>query len=184
MVLTPTKQIPLGFMAPEFNLINPLTGESESLTELKSNKATMIVFMCNHCPYVVHILDGLVQLANDYLPKGASIISINSNDIINYPDDSPEKMVDLIHRNNIPFPYLFDETQEVAKAYNAACTPDFSIFNDKMECVYRGQMDNSRPGSDEPVTGRDIRKALNSILLDEELNMTQIPSVGCNIKWK
>ena len=184
MVLTPTTQINLGFQAPDFNLFNPLTSKKNTLDQLRSEKATVIVFMCNHCPYVVHILDGLVELANDYLPKGVSIIAINSNDIVNYPDDSPEKMVDLIHENNIIFPYLFDETQDVAKLYHAACTPDFSIFNSQMECVYRGQFDNSRPGNDIPVTGKDIRDALDCILEGKQLKIMQKPSIGCNIKWK
>jgi peroxiredoxin len=184
MVLTPTTKIPLGFKAPYFELLNPLTGENQSLLELQSNQSTVIVFMCNHCPYVVHILDGLVELANDYLPKGISIIGINSNDIINHPDDSPEKMIDLVNKNNIPFPYLFDETQAVAKAYHAACTPDFSVFNSEMECVYRGQMDDSRPGSGIPVTGCDIRMVLDSLLAGNPINKFQKPSIGCNIKWK
>ena len=184
MVLTPTTQIPLGYKAPGFNLLNPLTGKTQSLHELKSNKATLVIFMCNHCPYVVHVLEGLVKLANDYMSKDISVIAINANDIINYPDDSPEKMIDLIHEYNIPFPYLFDESQEVAKLYSAACTPDFSVFNGKMECVYRGQLDNSRPGNNEPVTGSDIRMVLDSILTNTEISGVQKPSVGCNIKWK
>ena len=184
MVLTPTTQIPLGYKAPGFNLLNPLTGKIQSLNELKSNKAPLVIFMCNHCPYVVHVLEGLVKLANDYISKDISIIGINSNDVINYPDDSPEKMIDLIHEYNIPFPYLFDKTQEVAKLYHAACTPDFSVFNGKMECVYRGQLDTSRPGNNEPVTGSDIRMVLDAILANTEITNIQKPSIGCNIKWK
>ena len=184
MVLTPTTQIPLGYKAPDFNLLNPLTGKYQSLNELKSNYATVVIFMCNHCPYVVHVLDGLVKLANDYMSKEITVIGINANDIINYPDDSPEKMVDLIQDYKLPFPYLFDETQTVAKAYHAACTPDFSIFNGQMECVYRGQLDDSRPGNGEPVTGSDIRIVLDSILANREIKIISKPSVGCNIKWK
>jgi len=184
MVLTPTTKIKLGFQAPNFNLLNPQTSKIESLNKLKSDKATVIIFMCNHCPYVVHVLEGLVQLANDYLPKGVSIIAINSNDVSNYPDDSPEKMVDLISDNNIKFPYLFDETQDVAKAYHAVCTPDFSVFNGQMKCIYRGQLDDSRPGNDIPVTGKDIRCVLDTMLIGQELDMVQKPSIGCNIKWK
>ncbi len=184
MVLTPTIKIPLGYKAPDFNLLNPVTGNIQSLSALQSDKATVIIFMCNHCPYVVHILEGLIKLAHDYMPKGVSFIGINSNDIVNYPDDSPEKMIDLINNHNIPFPYLFDETQEVAKAYHAACTPDFSVFNGRMECVYRGQLDDSRPGNSEAVTGSDIRLVLDTILSKKVLNMFQKPSVGCNIKWK
>ena len=184
MVLTPTKKIHLGYQASEFNLLNPLTGETQSLQELKSDKATVVIFMCNHCPYVIHVLDGLVKLANDYLPQGVSIIGINSNDIVNYPDDSPEKMVDLIQNHNISFPYLFDATQDIAKLYHAACTPDFSIFNNLMKCIYRGQLDDSRPGNHIEVTGQDIRSVLDAILQNKEINSLQKPSVGCNIKWK
>ncbi len=140
--------------------------------------------MCNHCPYVIHVLDGLIDLANDYLPKGVSIIAINSNDIVNYPKDSPENMIKLVNNYDIPFSYLFDETQQIAKEYNAACTPDFSVFNKDMECVYRGQMDDSRPGNSIPVTGADIRLILDGLLSGVEIKKTQKPSVGCNIKWK
>ena len=184
MVLTPTEQIPLGYKAPSFNLLNPLTGDYQSLDDLKSDKATVIIFMCNHCPYVIHILDGLIQLAKDYLPKDVSFIAINSNDVVNYPADSPDKMIELINENKIPFPYLFDSTQDIAKAYRAACTPDFSIFNSSMDCVYRGQLDDSRPGNSKPVTGRDIRLVLDAILCNSEININQKPSVGCNIKWR
>tara|TARA_B100001250_G_C19725730_1_gene755973 strand:- start:216 stop:770 length:555 start_codon:yes stop_codon:yes gene_type:complete len=184
MVLTPTKQIPLGFLAPDFELLNPLSGETQSLINLQSNKATLIVFMCNHCPYVIHILDGLIALAQDYSSQGVSVIAINSNDTLNYPDDSPEKMIDLVTDYKIPFPYLFDSTQSVAKAYNAECTPDFSVFDGAMKCVYRGQMDDSRPGNNLPVTGDDIRLVLDSVLLGNKIGISQKPSVGCNIKWK
>ena len=184
MVLTPTIQIPLGFQAPDFELLNPVTGNDQSLQELKSDRATLIIFMCNHCPYVVHVLDGLVELAHDYLSKNISIIAINSNDIVNYPDDSPEKMIELVNKYNIPFPYLFDSTQSVAKAYKAACTPDFSIFNSSMDCVYRGQLDDSRPGNNIPVTGNDIRIVLDSLLSGDDISVLQKPSMGCNIKWK
>tara|TARA_B100000579_G_scaffold433985_1_gene453842 strand:- start:5705 stop:6259 length:555 start_codon:yes stop_codon:yes gene_type:complete len=184
MVLTPTKQIPLGFFAPDFELLNPLSGENQSLINLQSKKATLIVFMCNHCPYVIHILDGLIALAQDYEPKGVSVIAINSNDTLNYPDDSPEKMIDLVTDYTIPFPYLFDSTQSVAKAYSAECTPDFSVFDGSMKCVYRGQMDDSRPGNNIPVTGHDLRLVLDSVLLGNKIEISQKPSVGCNIKWK
>ena len=184
MVLTPTTQIPLGYYAPNFNLLNPVIGKLQSLDELKSQKATVIIFMCNHCPYVVHILDVLVKLSNDYLTKSISFIGINSNDILKYPDDSPEKMVELVKNYNISFPYLFDENQDVARAYKAACTPDFSIFDMNMKCVYRGQFDDSRPGNNKPVTGLDIKSVLDSILHGKQINNLQKPSLGCNIKWK
>ena len=184
MVLTPTTQIPLGYQAPKFDLLNPYLGEKQSLDELKSEKATVIVFMCNHCPYVIHILSSLVEVSNEYLAKGISFIAINSNDIVKYPDDSPEKMNMLINNYDILFPYLFDETQEVARAYSAACTPDFRIFNSQMNCIYRGQFDDSRPGNNTPVTGSDIRLVLDSILATKEIGHFQKPSIGCNIKWK
>ena len=184
MALTPTKKIPLGFQAPNFDLLNPMLGKKQSLIELQSTKATLIVFMCNHCPYVIHLLEGLVQLARDYLCQDVAFIGINSNDIINYPDDNPENMVKLITEYGIPFPYLFDNSQEIAKAYHATCTPDFSIFNGDMNCVYRGQMDDSRPGNDKAVTGHDLRLVLDSILSDKKIHFLQKPSIGCNIKWK
>lgn len=184
MSLTPTTDKALGFIAPAFSLIEPKTQKQRNLSELKSNTATVIMFICNHCPYVVHIKKALVQLANDYHTKGISFIAINSNDSENYPADSPDMMVKDSERYHYPFPYLFDETQEVAKAYDAACTPDFSIFDKEMKCVYRGQLDDSRPNSGIPVTGKDIRKVLDSILNNKKISEDQRPSIGCNIKWK
>lgn len=184
MARTYTEQIPLGFMAPGFILPDAVTGKMTSLNELKSDTASVIMFICNHCPYVVHVREELVRLANDYIPKGVSFIAINSNDVIKYPEDSPEKMRELALQLKFPFPYLFDESQEVAKAYHAACTPDFSIFNLEMKCVYRGQLDESRPQSGIPVTGRDIRTALDAIIKGENVPEIQHPSMGCNIKWK
>jgi len=184
MVLTSSKQIKLGFTAPNFKLLNPLLSKKQSLLDLKSNKATLIIFMCNHCPYVVHVLESLVKLAHDYSHMGVSIIGINSNDTVNYTADSPDKMIDLIKEYNIPFPYLFDESQVVAKSYHAACTPDFSIFNSNMECVYRGQMDNSRPGNSEPNTAIDLRNVFDALLSNNKIDFTQKPSIGCNIKWR
>lgn len=184
MAATPTKQIPLGFEAPHFELPEPLTGKSRTLNELKSDKATVIVFICNHCPFVVHIISELVNVGKAYIPQGVSFIMINSNDVANYPDDSPDKMVDFIRKYDFPFPYLFDETQEVAKAYDAACTPDFNVFDGDMKCVYRGQFDDARPGNNEPVTGADLRKTLDAILQGSPVSAEQKPSIGCNIKWK
>jgi hypothetical protein len=142
------------------------------------------MFICNHCPYVKHVIDGIIEMANDYIPKGVSFIAINSNDVENYPDDSPEKMQQLAREKNFPFPYLFDESQEVARAYHAACTPDFSIFDAELKCTYRGQMDSARPGNGEPVTGSDIRAALDAMIAGNAVNAEQFPSVGCSIKWK
>lgn len=175
-----TVPISLGFKAPDFTLLDTQSGENKSLEELSSDVATVIMFICNHCPYVKHINQGLNELANDYQSKGVSFIAISSNDVQNYPDDSPEKMKEM----NYPFPYLYDETQQVARDYNAACTPDFSIFDGEMNCIYRGQMDDSRPGGDIPVTGGDIRAALDSVLAGTPVAELQKPSVGCSIKWK
>ena len=184
MALTPSNMIPLGTKAPDFNLPDAVSGSDMSLEHLKSDKATVIMFICNHCPYVKHVQQGLVELANDYIAKGVSFIAINSNDVENYPDDSPENMKRDAEKFGYPFPYLFDETQAIAKAYAAACTPDFYIFDGDLKLIYRGQMDDSRPGNGKPVTGKDIREALDQILDGNTISEDQIPSIGCNIKWK
>lgn len=184
MAQTPTTLIPLGFTAPTFSLPDTISGKVKSLDELKSDKATVIMFICNHCPFVVHVKDELVKLANDYIPKGISFIAISSNDVVKYPQDSPDKMKDFATVNKFPFPYLYDETQEVARAYSAACTPDFSIFDEDLKCVYRGQLDDSRPSNGKPVTGKDIREALDNILAGKPVSADQKVSIGCNIKWK
>ena len=184
MSLTPTRKITLGFTAPLFNLLNPKNNKLEKLEDLCSDKATLIVFICNHCPFVVHILPELVNIANDYINKGISFIAINSNDIISYPQDSPENMIKLVKEYSIPFPYLFDESQQVARSYSAECTPDFNIFDGNMRCVYRGQIDFSRPGNSKEKNGYDIRKALDKIISGESVSTNRIPSIGCNIKWK
>jgi len=184
MAETASNMIPLGFTAPDFNLWDAISDNKNSLNELKSDKATVIMFICNHCPFVKHVNKQLVNLANDYIPQGISFIAINSNDADNYPEDSPIKMIQYAKILGYPFPYLFDETQEIAKAYNAACTPDFYIFDKEMRCVYRGQLDDSRPGNGKPVNGKDIRLALEAILNGNKVVENQIPSIGCNIKWK
>ena len=184
MSLTPSNMLPLGTKAPDFQLVDTKTGKIEMLSTLKSDIATVIMFICNHCPYVKHVERQLVKLSNDYIPKDISFIAISSNDIENYPDDAPEKMKENALDLGYPFSYLFDETQEVAKTYDAACTPDFYIFDKDMQCVYRGQLDGSRPGNNIPVTGDDIRSALNNILNDKPVESHQVQSMGCNIKWK
>ncbi len=185
MAAIETVQIPLGFQAPDFTLLDTISGEHKSLNDLKSDKATLVMFICNHCPYVKFVMDELVKLGNDYLPKGVSIIAISSNDAEKYPQDGPDKMKELAAQINLPYPYLYDETQEVAKAYKAACTPDFSIFDKDMKCVYRGQLDDARPSREvPPVTGKDIRAALDAVLAGEAVSEVQKPSIGCNIKWK
>lgn len=184
MVLTPSKMLPLGTRAPDFRLRDAISGKDLGLSELRSEVATVIMFICNHCPYVKHVQKGLVELGNDYIPKGISFISICSNDIENYPDDSPENMKAVAKRLGYPFPYLFDESQEIARNYDAACTPDFYIFDHELKLVYRGQMDDSRPGNGKPVTGKDIRDVLDDILAGKQVTEQQYPSIGCNIKWK
>jgi len=184
MALTPTLSIPLGFKAPEFNLLDTISGNNYSFQDLKGENGTLVMFICNHCPYVIHIREGLIKLANDYKEKGIGFIAISSNDAVNYPDDSPEKMKELGEAENFPFPYLYDETQEVAKAYDAACTPDFDLFDANDLCVYRGRLDDSRPGKDIPVTGKDMREAIDTILRGDKIPERQMPSMGCNIKWK
>jgi peroxiredoxin len=176
--------LPLGTKAPDFKLPNAVSEKSLGLDELKSDKATVVMFICNHCPYVKHVQKGLVELANDYIPKGVSFIAINSNDVAKYPEDSPANMKSVSLRLGYPFPYLFDETQEVARAYDAACTPDFYVFDADMKLAYRGQMDDSRPGNGKPVTGRNIREALDRVLSGKPVAADQVPSIGCNIKWK
>jgi peroxiredoxin len=184
MAATPSTMMPLGTIAPDFTLLNTVTGEIVSLQDLKSDVATLVMFICNHCPYVKHIDAQLVKLATDYQSKGVAFIAISSNDVENYPDDSPEKMKEVAQQLGYPFPYLYDETQEVAKAYQAACTPDFFLFDKDLKCVYRGQLDGSRPKNDVPVTGEDMRAALDAVLAGQPVNPEQIPSIGCNIKWK
>jgi len=179
MARTPSTMLPLGTIAPD-----AISGQMLSLQSLKSEKATLIMFICNHCPYVKHIQTPLVSLAKEYQAQGVSVIAINSNDVENYPEDSPEKMKEVAKQWGYPFPYLFDESQSVARAYQAACTPDFYIFDKNLKCVYRGQLDDSRPQNGLPVTGKDIREALSAILLNVPVDEEQKPSLGCNIKWK
>ena len=184
MVKTPSNMMPLGTQAPEFCLPDTVTGNTFSLHELQGEHATLIMFICNHCPFVKHIDKQIAKLGQDYVSKGVGTIAISSNDVSNYPEDSPEKMQHLASSLGFNFPYLYDETQQVAKLYDAACTPDFYIFDAELKCVYRGQLDDSRPGNDMPVNGSDVRNALDNILGGRPISDTQKPSVGCNIKWK
>ncbi len=184
MALTPSNMLPLGTKAPHFKLRCAVNEKELSLDELKSDKATVVMFICNHCPYVKHVQKGLVELANDYMPKGVAFIAVNSNDVGKYPEDSPANMKRVALSLGYPFPYLFDETQEVARAYAAACTPDFYVFDAALKLAYRGQMDDSRPGNGKPVTGKNIREALDRLLNGEPVGEDQAPSIGCNIKWK
>jgi len=183
MALTPSSMLPLGTTAPDFNLPDP-DGKIVSLADFKDKSALLVLFICNHCPYVKHIRTGLAQLARDYLPKQVAIIGINSNDVANYPEDSPAKMKAEVKSAGYTFPYLYDESQAVAKAYRAACTPDLYLFDQNHRLVYRGQFDDSRPGNGIPVTGRDLRAALDAVLAGKPVPPNQKASVGCNIKWK
>ena len=183
MVLTPSTMLPLGTQAPDFSL--PDThGKRVSLADFNGAPALLVIFMCNHCPYVKHVADALAKLAGEYQNKGVAVVGINANDVANYPDDSPEKMVVEAESRGYTFPYLYDESQQVAKAYHAACTPDFYVFDKDQKLVYRGQMDGSRPDSGIPVTGEDLRAALDAVLSGGPVPAEQQPSIGCNIKWK
>ena len=185
MARTPSNMMPLGTKAPHFKLLDTASGHRLEYTDIRGRSGTLVMFICNHCPFVVHVLDELLSIGHDYKEKGIGIVAISSNDIENYPDDSPENMHELAGRMDFPFPYLFDETQDVARAYDAACTPDFFLFNAENECVYRGQLDGSRPGNDIPVTGEDLRNALELLLQHKSVEEAdQKPSIGCGIKWK
>jgi len=184
MTRTPSNMMPLGTKAPDFDLPDTVSGKYKSLSELRSDTATVIMFICNHCPYVKHVRDGLIKLAKNYIPKGISFVAISANDAIEYPEDAPDKMKETAEAYQYPFPYLYDESQDTAKAYHAACTPDLYIFDKDLKCVYRGQFDSSRPESGIPVTGEDMRSALADILAKEPIRIQQKPSLGCNIKWK
>ena len=184
MARTPTTQIPLGFKAPYFDLLNVVTNNKISLNELTKKNGLVVMFICNHCPFVVHVIDEIINIANDYNNKEIAFVAISSNDVENYPDDSPENMKKLAIIKKFPFPYLYDKTQSIALAYDAACTPDFSVFDKNLQCIYRGQMDGSRPENDIINDGKDLRKVLDYILEDKIINFKQVPSIGCNIKWK
>ena len=183
MARTPSVMIPLGFEAPKFALLDVTSNLIMKSDDLFGSKGTLVMFICNHCPFVKHINQQIVQIANDYHNSGIKFIAISSNDVINYPEDSPIEMKKNATKEKFNFPYLYDETQIVAKNYDAACTPDFFIFNDSNKLVYRGQLDDSRPGNNIPVTGNDIRKAFDSILSSKKIVSNQKPSIGCNIKW-
>jgi len=184
MALTPSTMMPLGTTAPDFTLPDTVSGQSLGLQHLKGAKGTLVMFICNHCPYVKHLQHALAKLGKDYARSGLSIIAINANDAMNYPDDAPDKMTSFAKQNDFVFPYLYDENQTVAKAYNAACTPDFFLFDADLRCVYRGQFDDSRPGNNVPITGKDLRSAMDNLLTGQAITGDQVPSMGCNIKWK
>lgn len=185
MSATPSNMMPLGTLAPHFELFEPLSHSTLGLQTLKGEKGTIIMFICNHCPYVIHIKPQLIDISKFYARKGINTIAISSNDIANYSQDAPDKMVELITQWGNPFAaYLYDESQNTAKAYQAACTPDIYLFDKNLSCVYRGRLDASTPKNNEPLTGADLRTALDNLLTNTPINTTQIPSIGCNIKWK
>lgn len=180
---TPSTMLELGSEAPDFKLFDTVNNQLVSLADFNNAKGLLVVFMCNHCPFVKHLLDEFVVAVRDLQQKGIGVVAISSNDVENYPDDSPVKMAELARAKQFSFPYLYDGTQEVAKAYRAACTPDFFLFDENNELVYRGQFDDSRPGNDKPVNGKDLRDAVEQ-LFDGKVKEDQKPSMGCNIKWK
>jgi peroxiredoxin len=184
MARTLSTMLPLGTTAPDFALSDVVTGETISLDTFAGAKALLVIFMCEHCPFVKHVQDELAKLGHDYIPQGARIVAISANDAENYPQDAPENLKAMAKRLNLNYPICYDETQSVAQAYQAACTPDFFLFDDELRLVYRGQLDGSRPGNDIPVTGTDLRVALDAVLQGQSVSTEQQPSIGCNIKWK
>ncbi|RIK75105.1 MAG: thioredoxin family protein [Planctomycetota bacterium] len=183
MARTPSTMSPLGAAAPDFRLLN-VDGREVCRDDFRDAPALLVIFMCNHCPFVIHVADELARLTAEYMARGVAVVGINSNDASQYPADSPERMVAEAENRGYVFPYLYDETQEVARAYRAACTPDFFLFDKNRRLFYRGQMDGSRPQSGVPVTGKDLRLALDAVLAGEDPPAEQHPSLGCNIKWR
>lgn len=182
MSLTPSNMVELGSGAPDFTLPNPLTGKIVRRDDFSGSQALLIVFMCAHCPYVVQVKPALIQLGNDYRSRGVGIVGISANDPVEYPEDAPENLAKF--SRDLSFPLLFDETQEVARSYEAACTPDLFLFDQERKLVYRGQLDDSRPGNGKPLNGKDIRAALDAVLNGQPVSPDQKASVGCNIKWR
>ncbi|TQV72813.1 thioredoxin family protein [Aliikangiella marina] len=184
MSLTPSNMLPLGTVAPDFKLLDPRDGQLKTLSELKGAQGTLIMFVCNHCPFVVHIESAMADLGREYADKAINFVAISANDVIAYPQDSPEKMAQKATELDYRFPYLYDESQETARAYQAACTPDFFLFDGELRCVYRGRFDGSTPGNGVAVTGSDIKAALNALESNQPIEQKQYPSMGCNIKWR
>ena len=184
MAKTESTMLPLGTPAPDFRLPDTASGKQLSFDDIAGDKGTLIIFICNHCPFVKHVLDELVRLGHDYPGRGIGIAAISSNDITGYPQDRPERMAELAREKGFAFPYLYDESQNTARAYDAACTPDFFVFDADRKLVYRGQLDDSRPGNNIPVTGKDLRAALDALIEGKPVSKNQKPSIGCNIKWK
>ncbi|MCO6475172.1 MAG: thioredoxin family protein [Phaeodactylibacter sp.] len=184
MALTESNMLDLGTKAPDFTLPDTVSDKDVSLSDIRSDKATVVMFLCNHCPYVIHVNPEIVRLAKEYQEKGVSFVAISSNDVSKYPQDGPEEMKKHAAKIGYPFPYLYDESQEVARDYDAACTPDFYVFDGNLRLAYRGRLDASRPNSGIPLTGEDLRAALDAVLAGRPVTKEQFPSAGCNIKWK
>ncbi|MFH4967984.1 thioredoxin family protein [Gaetbulibacter sp. M240] len=184
MANTPSNMLPLGTKAPKFTLRDTISNTMLNFESIKGKHGTVVMFICNHCPFVLHVNDALVSIGKTYQDKHIGFVAISSNDVENYPQDGPEKMTKHAKRVGYPFPYLYDESQEIAKAYDAACTPDIYVFDNEDTLIYRGQLDDSRPGNGIPVTGKDLKHALDCLLNNKENQMPQKPSIGCNIKWK
>ena len=184
MVLTPSTMLPLGSSAPDFVLPDVVSGETVTLDNFAGKEALLVMFICRHCPFVIHVQEELARLGSDYQGKSVAILAISSNDVQTHPEDAPSNLQAMAEELNFSFPYCYDETQQVARTYQAACTPDFFLFNGRRELVYRGQLDESRPGNDKPVTGRDLRSAMDAVLSGIPVSSDQTASVGCNIKWK
>ena len=184
MARTPSTMLSLGTDAPNFSLPDTVTQKTINLSDFSDRKGLLVMFICQHCPFVIHIKSQLAKLGQDYVSKNLGIVAISSNDVENYPDDSPEKLKAMAEEFSFNFPVCYDETQEVAKAYQAACTPDFFLFDSNLKLAYRGQLDDSRPSLDIPVTGKDLRSAIDALLANQSIPEEQKPSLGCNIKWK
>ena len=184
MVLTASTMLPLGTTAPDFSLLEVVSGQTLSLKDVTGEKGLLVMFICRHCPFVKHIQDQLAQLGHDYQSQGLGIVAISANNAASHPDDAPDSLKEMAEQVGFTFPLLYDETQAIAKAYKAACTPDFFLFDGDTKLVYRGQLDDSRPGNDQPVTGQDLRTAIDLVLAAKPAPTEQKPSIGCNIKWK
>lgn len=184
MALTASSMLPLGTKVPAFSLPDTVSGRTLAFDDVKGAQATVVMFICNHCPYVKHVNPELVRLARDYGKRGVGFVAISSNDAQNYPEDAPEKMKQVAREMAYPFPYLYDESQAIAKRYQAACTPDFFVFDRRQHLIYRGRLDQSSPGNGKPLTGADLREALEAVLNEKPVNPDQNPSMGCNIKWR
>ena len=184
MSQTPSNMLPLGTIAPNFKLKDTNSNDYLSFEDIKGEMGTLVIFICNHCPFVIHALPEILMIANDYRVQGIGIVAISSNDAVKYPQDGPELMTEFAFKNKMEFPYLYDESQEVAKAFDAACTPDFFLFDTQNKLYYRGQLDDSRPSNGIPLSGSDLRGAIDALIYNRSLNSPQKPSIGCNIKWK